>query len=177
MSLARKRVDKILEWSLIVLMGANVLNVLWQVFSRFILRDPSSFTEELARYLLIWVGLLGASYASGHKMHLAIDVLVDRIKGKSRGLAELIIQSLVFLFALFVMVIGGLRLVIVTLTLNQISASLQIKLGFVYLVIPLSGALIMFYAFISIIDAIGALKGKSTASQLIRSSPLRETGI
>lgn len=177
MSLARKRVDKILEWSLIVLMGANVLNVLWQVFSRFILRDPSSFTEELARYLLIWVGLLGASYASGHKMHLAIDVLVDRIKGKSRGLAELIIQSLVFLFSLFVMVIGGLRLVIVTLTLNQISASLQIKLGFVYLVIPLSGALIMFYAFISIIDAIGALKGKSTAPQLIRSSPLRETGI
>ena len=173
----KKRVDKILEWSLIVLMGANVLNVLWQVFSRFVLREPSSFTEELARYLLIWVGLLGASYASGQKMHLAIDVLVDRIKGKSRGLAELIIQSLVFLFALFVMVIGGLQLVRVTLTLNQISASLQIKLGFVYLVIPTSGALIMFYAFISIIDTIGALKGKSTASQLTQSSPLRETGI
>jgi TRAP-type C4-dicarboxylate transport system permease small subunit len=177
MWLARKRVDKILEWSLIVLMGANVLNVLWQVFSRFILKDPSSFTEELARYLLIWVGLLGASYASGHKMHLAIDVLVERLKGKSRSLAELIIQSLVFLFALFVMVIGGLRLVTVTLTLNQISASLQIKLGFVYLVVPLSGALIMFYAFVSIIDTIRVLKGKPTASQLTQSSPLRETGI
>jgi len=177
MSVVRKRVDKILEWSLIVLMGANVLNVLWQVFSRFIVRDPSSFTEELARYLLIWVGLLGASYASGHKMHLAIDVLVERLKGKRRALAELSIQSLIFLFALFVMVIGGLRLVIVTLTLNQISASLQIKLGFVYLVVPLSGALIMFYAFAAIIDTIGELKGKSMRSQMPGSSPLREIGI
>lgn len=173
----RKRVEKILEWSLVVLMGTNVLNVLWQVFSRFILRNPSSFTEELARYLLIWVGLLGASYASGRKMHLAIDVLVDRLKGKNRGLAELIIQSLVSLFALFVMVIGGLRLVTVTLALNQISASLQIKLGFVYLAVPLSGALILFYAFLSIIDTIRELKGKSTTSRMVRSSPLRETGI
>lgn len=173
----RKRVDKVLEWSLIVLMAANVLNVLWQVFTRFIVRDPSSFTEELARYLLIWVGLLGASYASGHKMHLAIDILVERLKGKSRALAELSVQSLVFLFALFVMVIGGLRLVIVTLTLNQISAALQIKLGFVYLVVPLSGALIMFYAFAAIIEKISEIIGKSTESQTPRSSPWREIGI
>jgi TRAP-type C4-dicarboxylate transport system permease small subunit len=177
MSGIRKRVDKMLEWSLIALMGANVLNVLWQVFSRFVVRDPSSFTEELARYLLIWVGLLGASYAAGHKMHLAIDVLIDRLKGKRRNLAELSVQSLVFLFALFVMVIGGSRLVMVTLTLNQISASLQIKLGFVYLVVPLSGALIMFYAFTAIIDTIGELKGKSTQPQMPGSSPLREIGI
>lgn len=177
MILARKRVDKILEWCLVLLMAANVLNVLWQVFSRFILRNPSSFTEELARFLLIWVGLLGASYASGNKMHLAVDVLVERLKGKNRAVAELIIQSLVFLFALLVMVIGGLRLVIVTLTLNQISASLHIKLGYVYLVIPLSGALILFYAFASIIDTMRELKGKSTTSRLTRSSPLREIGI
>jgi len=126
---------------------------------------------------LIWVGLLGASYASGNKMHLAVDVLVERLKGKNRAVAELIIQSLVFLFALLVMVIGGLRLVIVTLTLNQISASLHIKLGYVYLVIPLSGALILFYAFASILDSMRELKGKSTTSRLTRSSPLREIGI
>ena len=73
---AKKMIDKRLELALIILMGVNVLNVLWQVFTRFVLRDPSSFTEELARYLLIWVGLLGASYAAGKKMHLAIDVVL-----------------------------------------------------------------------------------------------------
>ena len=140
-------VDKVLEWTLIVLMAANVLNVLWQVFTRFVLKNPSSFTEELARYLLIWVGLLGAGYVAGRKMHLAIDVVVNRLKGgRARRLAEYLIEVSIFVFALFVMVYGGIRLVVITLTLNQISAVLRIKLGYVYLVLPLSGLLIMFYS-------------------------------
>ncbi len=145
-------VDKVLEWSLIVLMAANVLNVLWQVFTRFILKNPSSFTEELARYLLIWIGLLGAGYVAGRKMHLAIDVLINRLTGRARRLAEYLIEVSIFVFALFVMVFGGIRLVIITLTLNQISAVLRIKLGYVYLVLPLSGLLIMFYSLLFIVE-------------------------
>ncbi len=141
-------VDRVLEWILIVLMAANVLNVLWQVFTRFVLKNPSSFTEELARYLLIWVGLLGASYVAGRKMHLAIDVVVNRLAGRARRLAEYLIEVSIFVFALLVMVFGGIRLVIITLTLSQISAVLRIKLGYVYLVLPLSGLLIMFYSII-----------------------------
>jgi TRAP-type C4-dicarboxylate transport system permease small subunit len=146
MEKVKRRVDKILEWALIILMAANVLNVLWQVFTRFILKDPSSFTEELARFLLIWVGLLGAGYAVGQKMHLAIDVVVKSLPEKARRLAESAIQAFIFLFAFLVMVYGGIRLVSITLRLNQISAALRIQLGYVYLVLPLSGFLIMFYA-------------------------------
>lgn len=142
----RTFVNTILEWFLIVLMAANVLNVLWQVFTRFILKSPSPFTEELARFLLIWVGLLGASYAAGKKLHLAIDVVVNRLGGLNRAYAEYLIQFCVFLFALLVLVIGGIRLVAITLSLNQISAALRIKLGYVYLVLPVSGALLMFYS-------------------------------
>jgi TRAP-type C4-dicarboxylate transport system permease small subunit len=156
----KKRIDKLLEFALIILMGANVLNVLWQVFTRFVLKDPSSFTEELARYLLIWVGLLGASYAAGKKMHLAIDVVLQAFKNKTKIVAEIIIQIFVFLFSFFVMVVGGLRLVTITLTLNQISAALRIKLGYVYLVLPLSGLLIMFYAAVFIVERLSALSGK-----------------
>jgi hypothetical protein len=61
-------------------MAVSVLNVLWQVFTRFVIRHPSSYTEELARYLLVWVGLLGAAYASGHKLHLAIDLFSQKMK-------------------------------------------------------------------------------------------------
>jgi len=156
----KKRIDKLLELALIILMGANVLNVLWQVFTRFVLRDPSSFTEELARYLLIWVGLLGASYAAGKKMHLAIDVVLQALKKKTKIWAEIIIQIFILLFSFFVMVVGGLRLVTITLTLNQISAALRIKLGYVYLVLPLSGLLIMFYASVFIVERLGAFSGK-----------------
>ena len=155
----KKGIDKFLELALIILMGANVLNVLWQVFTRFVLKNPSSFTEELARYLLIWVGLLGASYAAGKKMHLAIDVVLERIKARKKIWVEIIIQVCIFLFSLFVMVAGGLRLVVITLTLNQISAALRIKLGYVYLAIPLSGLLIMIYASVFIFDRFRALSG------------------
>lgn len=142
----RAAVDRVLEWLVIALMGVMVLNVLWQVFTRFILHDPSSYTEELARYLLVWVGLLGAAYAASQKMHLAIDILTAHLKGKPHYYAEMFISICTFLFALFVMVIGGIRLVNLTLTLNQISAALQVKLGYVYLALPVSGIIIMFYA-------------------------------
>lgn len=151
----KKPVNKILEWALIALMAANVLNVLWQVFTRFVMKNPSSFTEELARYLLIWVGLLGASYVAGQKMHLAIDVVVNRLTKRTRRLAEYFIEFSIFVFALFVMVFGGIRLVLITLTLNQISAVLRIKLGYVYMVLPLSGLLLMFYSLLFIADLYG----------------------
>ncbi len=164
---AKKTVDKLLEMALIILMGANVFNVLWQVFTRFVLRDPSSFTEELARFFLIWVGLLGASYAAGKKMHLAIDVLLQALKNKTKIWTDIIIQVFIFLFSFFVMVVGGLRLVTITLTLNQISAALRIKLGYVYLVLPISGLLIMFYAAVFMIERYRALSGKSLEFEAI----------
>jgi len=164
---AKKRVDRLIEFVLAVLMGANVLNVLWQVFTRFVLRDPSSFTGELARYLLIWVGLLGASYAAGKKMHLAIDVVLQTLKGKKKTAAEIAIQIFIFLFSFLVMVVGGLRLVTITLTLDQISAALRIKLGYVYLAIPLSGLLIMFYASVFILERFQALSGKKLDTEAV----------
>ncbi len=63
----RRGVDFALEWLLVALMSLMVVNVLWQVATRFLLNDPSSFTEEIARYLLIWVGLLGSAYAVGKR--------------------------------------------------------------------------------------------------------------
>jgi len=164
---ARKRIDRLLELALVLLMGANVLNVLWQVFTRFVLQNPSSYTEELARYLLIWVGLLGASYAAGKKMHLAIDVVLQGLRNKAKVWVEIIIQIFVFLFSLFVMVMGGIRLVSITLTLAQTSAALQIKLGYVYLVLPLSGILIMFYASVFIIERFRALSGKQVQVEAV----------
>ena len=155
-------VDKLLEYTVIVLMAISVINVLWQVFTRFVMRDPSSYTEELARYLLIWVGLLGASYAAGKNLHLAIDFFTTRLQGRARYFSGLFINLVVLLFAVLVMVVGGIRLVNITLLLNQISAALQIKLGYVYLAIPLSGALIAFYALYSLFDNLRGLTASSS---------------
>jgi len=138
--------DVVLSRFLIVLMVLMVLDVSWQVFTRFVLQDSSSYTEELANFLLIWIGVLGASYAVRTKAHLGIDVLMQRLTGKRRDTAEISVYVMVFLFALVIMVIGGLRLVFITFSLDQTSAAMGIRMGYIYLVLPLSGLLIMYYS-------------------------------
>ncbi len=157
----RDAIDKALAWFLIALMGFAVLNVLWQVFTRWALQDPSSYTEELARYLLIWIGLLGSAYAVGKKLHLAIDLVPMKLQGRSRRTLEITIEALIFVFALAVLVGGGTRLVVLMLRFGQTSAALGVPLGVVYLVIPLSGLLIMMYAGVEIVEQ---LAGKDTES-------------
>lgn len=147
----RRTLDRTLGAVLVVLMAALVLDVLWQVFSRFILRDASSWTEELARYLLIWLSLLGAAHAAGSRMHLAVDLLPSCLYGRARRRVEILIDACVLLLAVAVLGVGGSRLVWVTLVLGQDSAALGIPLGGVYLALPLSGALISAYTVLRLV--------------------------
>ena len=155
-------INKIVAKILIVLMAAIVLDVTWQVVTRFILKNPSSFTEELAGFLLIWIGLLGASHALYTKAHLGIDLLTYKLEGIRRRVVDIIIYTFVLLFSLFVMVIGGYKLVSLTLRLNQISPAVNIPMGYVYTVLPISGILMMLYSFGFILKA---LKGSVEKSQ------------
>jgi len=142
----RKLVDKILEIFLVILLAVLVIDVVWQVFSRYILNSPSSFTDELARILLIWVGILGAAWATGKKMHLAIDFFIDKFNRKNRRLINKLIHFSVALFALFVMIIGGGNLIYMLLKLGNTTAALSLPIGYVYSVIPISGLLIVYYS-------------------------------
>lgn len=159
----KARVDHLLGGALALLMGGLVLDVLWQVLTRFVLSSPSSFTDELARYLLIWVSLLGGAYTAGQRMHLAIDLLPTRLTGRARHAVGALIEGVVLLFALAVMVVGGARLVGLTLLLGQTSAALQIPLGYVYTVLPLSGALIAFYSLVFLDEHLRGLRGVPAA--------------
>jgi TRAP-type C4-dicarboxylate transport system permease small subunit len=147
-------ITRILSAVLVLLMTVMVLDVTWQVFTRFILRDPSEFTEELAGFLLIWIGLLGAGYAYCVKAHLGIDVLTSKFTGTQKQVSEILVAGIVFLFALFLLVIGGWRLVDLTFTLKQISAVMGIPMGYVYLVLPLTGMLFMYYSVNFIVEAL-----------------------
>lgn len=154
----RQVVDTALEWLLVVLMGTMTMNVLWQVFSRFVLNSPSSFTEELARYLLVWTGLVGAAYGVGKSSHLAIDLYGHKLSTRGRNRADLIVHASILMFAVFVMVVGGYNLVSLTSALEQISAALQIKLAYVYFALPLSGALIVFYSIVGIVHSLRGIQ-------------------
>ncbi|WP_291781193.1 TRAP transporter small permease [Cecembia sp.] len=141
----KSHLDKLVAGSLIVLMGIMVVNVTWQVVSRYVFQNPSSFTDELARYMLIWLGMLGAAYVAGQDQHLAIDILPQKLFGKARAKLMILIYSLVLLFAVLVMVLGGSNLVYITYILGQKSATLQLPLAYVYSIIPISGLLVAYY--------------------------------
>jgi TRAP-type C4-dicarboxylate transport system permease small subunit len=152
MKALRGPIDALLGSVICVLMAGMVVNVLWQVFTRFVLRDPSSFTEEAARYMMIWVGLLGSAYATGRKSHLALDLITSKFRGARKRASEMLIHSLVLLFALTVLIGGGIRLVWIQLSLGQQSAALQLKLGYVYLAVPLAGIFIAYYSVVFLIE-------------------------
>lgn len=141
----RKRIDKILGRTLVVIMSIMVLNVLWQVFTRYVTGDPSSFTDELARYLMIWIGILGAAFVAGKNMHVAIDILPSRASAKTQRKLKIIVTILIILFVFFAFIVGGSRLVYISYILGQQSPALQIPLAVVYLILPVSGLLIIYY--------------------------------
>jgi TRAP-type C4-dicarboxylate transport system permease small subunit len=145
-------VDRALEALLAALMALMVLAVLWQVFTRFVLQNPSSTMEELVRFVLIWVSLLGAAYGFGRRLHLSMDLLSRRLSDERRAALDLFIQAVVIVFALAVLIVGGSRLVDLTLVMGQTSAALQIKRGYVYVALPFSGAVIIFYAVTAAVD-------------------------
>lgn len=141
----KKKVDAIIGVVLVVLMAAMTLDVLWGVLTRYVLGSQASWSEELARFLLIWIGILGAAYASGQRMHLAIDLLEPKLSIPNQKKLGFFIRILILLFALTVMVIGGIRLIYITQTLGQLSPALRVPMAIIYSVLPISGLLVIYY--------------------------------
>ena len=119
--------NKFLRLLLALMMALLVLNVTWQVVTRFILPHPSSFTEELARFLLIWISLLGSAYAFHTHSHLGFDYLTKKLSKSGALMAARLGYTIVILFALGVLVVGGTNLTYITFLLKQ--ASNEILLG------------------------------------------------
>jgi len=149
MSIADKifnKVNRLIEVFLVIIFALLVLDVLWQVFSRYILNRSFSFTEEFARFALIWLSILGAAYLNAKREHLSMDFLYQKFSKLNKKKASILIEIFIFLFALIVMVIGGFNLVYTTLHLEQLSGTLRIPLGYIYAILPISGLLIMYFS-------------------------------
>lgn len=152
MSALIKALDRVLETALILLAVVMVITVSWQVISRYGLRSPSSLTEEIARFQLIWLGLLGSAYTFRKRMHVGIDIMVARLKGRSRKVIETISLSACILFALTILIMGGVQLMLLTHELDQTAAATGWRMSAVYSVIPLSGFIWVIYGIYFLIN-------------------------
>lgn len=151
MSNVASMLGKILRLALALLMTAMVASVVWQVLSRYLFVVPAAWTEELARFLLVWIGMLGAAYAYRQGSHLGIDLLANKLTDPGKQTLHLVVHIVCVLFAASVLVIGGSALVAMTWELRQYSAAMGLPIAYVYSVIPASGLLICLFGVESVI--------------------------
>jgi|UniRef100_UPI003BAA2ED4 TRAP-type C4-dicarboxylate transport system permease small subunit len=141
----KARVDRTLGWLISLVFAVLVACVVWQVVSRYVLGTPSTVTDELARFLFMWTGLVGAAYTLGQRRHLAIDALPLMLGPERARYLDMLVMLLIMGFALVVMIYGGADLMARTLSTGQLSPALRLPMGWVYGAIPFAGAMIVFY--------------------------------
>ena len=145
--------DRVFRIVLALLMALMVICVTWQIVSRYAMSNPSPWTEELARFILIWIGLLGGSYAYHVKMHLGLDLIRTKLSPVALRYHEIFVHLVVIVFSATVLVAGGLRIVHMTTELKQYSAALGVPMSYVYSSLPISGVMLILYALIGLIEA------------------------
>ena len=130
---------------LILVMALLVFDVVWGVFTRYVLGEQAKWTEELARFLLVWVSLLGAAVAFGIKGHLGVDYFTGKFEPEVRKALALFSHLVVLFFAVSIFLVGGGRVVYDALVLEQMTPALGWKMGYVYSVLPLSGLFMLLF--------------------------------
>ena len=142
------KIKRCIESSVRVLMAVLMLTMVavacWQVFSRYILGDPSVVTEELLRFALILLGMIGAAYSFGTSEHLALTLVSDYVKKRFAAPSKcqtLLLKLVNIAFAVMVLIIGGWLQV--KNNMNQTSPVLIWRMGYVYMMLPLAGVLIV----------------------------------
>jgi TRAP-type C4-dicarboxylate transport system permease small subunit len=144
--------DRVLAALLTLLLVAMIAAVTWQVVSRYLLGNPSGWTEELARFLLIWIGIFGGAFAYHRRLHLGVELLGERLEGAPRRWHGRFLDACVLAFAIAILGVGGSSLVALTHELAQFSPALGLPMAVVYLCLPASGVFMAVSALAALAD-------------------------
>lgn len=132
-----------LESALCLILVATVVVTFSQVITRYFLHISLSWSEEVARFLFVWIATLGAAYGFKTKSHFAIVFLVNRF---SRRLQRLVGTLVVFIASIFliVFVLEALYLILTT-TIDQRAPVTQLTMAVPHSAAPVGGTLMLYY--------------------------------
>ncbi|MDD3254105.1 MAG: TRAP transporter small permease [Lachnospiraceae bacterium] len=160
-----KSLRNVLDGLLKVLAGSSFLVMViltcWQVVTRYILQNPSSWSEELVAYLFAWMSLLGASLVTGERGHMNIPILIEHANPTCKKCLLCFGEVLAFCFSAVILVFGGLQ--ITNLAMGQMTSALGVAVGIFYVVLPLCGILNMIYTILNMIDILRVNEEKEAA--------------
>lgn len=149
-----KQLRKNLNRTLNILAGISFLAMValtcWQVLTRYLLQNPSSWSEELVSYLFAWMSLFGAAIVAGERGHMNIPILVERMGTRGRKIFAIFGELVACVFAAVILVYGGMQ--ITNLAMGQMTSALRVPVGVFYIVLPLTGLLIIIYTILNMID-------------------------
>ena len=135
-----KVLDAVMRFLMALAMGALVCGGTWQIFSRWILQDPSTATDEFLRYVLMWASLIGSAYCFYRDEHLALDLVKDRVNGRAKAALTVFIEAAILFFVVYVFVWGGARLM---MNATNSSSVMRIPFRYLYSILPISGVFIV----------------------------------
>lgn len=150
----RKVLQSILAVFSVTIFAVLVATTSWQVFTRQVLNEPSTWSEELAKILFVWLAFLGSAFLFGERGHIAVDFLVRQFPAPGQRAMQIFAQLMVLAFACFALIWGGI--LAASIAWNQNLTALPFAIGWVYLVVPISG---VFIAIFSVMDVIDLVRG------------------
>lgn len=154
MTIVRTWLDRVLRSICIVLFALLVVLVVWQVFTRLVLSDPSPWTEEAARYVFVWASMIGIAIAVGEKADVVMDFLVEKLPRNLQRIADLLAYLSTLAFVTYVLIYGGFKQS--ALAWTQTNPLLPFTQGQLYLALPIAGVLLAFYLILHIAHALSS---------------------
>lgn len=130
--------DKVTQWVCIILIFLMTIEVLTAVFFRYVLNAPIKWGEELARFIMVWAGLLGISIALKDGEHIGLEMLTGKMSGRLLYLVKLIVSLMIFAF-LLVLFIWGIG--ICREAWDSFMPGLQISWTWSHLAVPVTAAI------------------------------------
>lgn len=158
-----KSLRKILNMILNILGGGSFLVMVvltcWQVFTRYVLSNPSTWSEELVGYIFAWMSLFGACLVTGERGHMNIPILVDMAPSGAKKALLCLGELIAFSFSAVILVYGGLQ--ITDLAMGQMTSSLGVAMGVFYVVMPVCGVVNMIYTVLNIAEILSGKEGEA----------------
>lgn len=149
-----KSLRNILDMILKILGGGSFIVMValtcWQVFTRYVLDNPSTWSEELVGYLFAWASLFGACLVTGERGHMNIPVIIERFSSGVHKLFLCLGELIAFAFSAIILVYGGVQ--IASLAMGQMTSSLGVAMGVFYVVMPVCGVVNVLYTVMNIAE-------------------------
>lgn len=151
---------KCIKSILMLLMIVMVFTVSYGVFTRYVLNEAAVWTGELASYTLVWLTFLGAGWGILDRSHITFDSLIEKLPFKVKAVIQIIFRIAMIGFSCLMTYYGFLLAVN---SMNDLTLTLPITKGVVYMIIPISGS-IMVLGFI--LEIIHLLSGKELPTEV-----------